>query len=1359
MALDCDPDENWCNGTEDCVDGQCVYGDDPCPGLLCDDDLDECITDPPIPTGRCCWNMVEGVFLNCDETYTLADCDGVSGVWEGGGTCPCPKYGAGWVPSGDYLWNIGPIEGEIDCEYFFRVGDDYTVANSEYMSITKFKFVGGADCTGTGENSGDVLFEWWDTLPVSGDPVLVDARLADFECENYCQPPVDPANPVFCPLGTECTPDQICDNDAGVRFWILTMNPLYPLVIPPSGYVTMSPYDEDETCRWISTEAVDVGTGDPELLWVNDQQRAYLSDSDYDGLPDAEGDPDLLIFEFVGDKIAAPDEACCDDEGGCTDVPAWICLGQGSLPQGVGTTCLDEGICEGGACCVGDVYPGHTCEDVASEGACTTLGGLFLGFGTDCDPDCCPMIYTGGDTCNTAVMHTIVVPPEPPALPVVITISGDNSAATPDACFGLTDNELGWFEAFDLVTDPANDCAMVEIDVCCTDPVEERRYYIILTGTCGVDDSCADNEYSEDWLEAGWCGPGDDNSGRRWEAVPGGDYYYPVLSDAVDYPEQLGPYQMHVTVSGCALRACCLPAAAGCTYPDDDQFPFDDGCVVVNTLDCSERGGWFMDDTPLCVEACDLGACCAGPGECTDGGGVGMNCTDCQAGGGTYIGGARCVDNPCPICSLTTEAGYCYAHDGNYITFSDRNTVSKSRVCEDFRAESGGTISEVCWYPCFYNGDLAVECADSPPADAFEITIYPDTGGNGADLGGMPDEANPLAPGTQLIPAGPPPGGNIIKQAEGSGSRCWEYSATLPTPVEVEECECYWVEITGYGEGANGCEVYMGTSTQGNQYYYSGAGGPYEAGNIVSSADVGGTIYREDISICVDVGIADPPCDDVGACCYPPGSVPLCAETDHETCVVGPDGISGTDDDGMFNPIDDCVTAGCPAGAPINDNCVDAIDLNSLPGCATWPGVDGDELCEFDFSNIFATLDGDGFFSCEGGPAANYGADIWYTIEVPPTCVGSMTVEACNYCTDGVTWCFADEDCPGAHTCVFLTNYDQFHDIYLHSSSDCGCSENLGDRLDCDDEGCAAGSLVGGPATLSLDVVGNCYTLRIGGWIGADNHMGTGHFRVLADMVCGAGETAAPPLPEVCPDSLVVPGQSHCGPLTDSCASDGECVNQSICVKEFGAATGTCYAPKTRYLSMRPNPKNDGPISTARRISLDDGARGPGAFVGWVGDFFSGGGLDMATVEPTLLASYYHTTTVWDDPLHVCDCEVATGQVYCVQAIFFGADTGDELNYSRCLRLNTPTKWGDVVGNCPGDVCNPPQGTVNLDDIMSKIKKFQAIPVAPLTWLDDGSSEGDDTPNQGINLTDIMNSVKGFQGVPYPGDGPLGCNP
>jgi hypothetical protein len=211
------------------------------------------------------------------------------------------------------------------------------------------------------------------------------------------------------------------------------------------------------------------------------------------------------------------------------------------------------------------------------------------------------------------------------------------------------------------------------------------------------------------------------------------------------------------------------------------------------------------------------------------------------------------------------------------------------------------------------------------------------------------------------------------------------------------------------------------------------------------------------------------------------------------------------------------------------------------------------------------------------------------------------------------------------------------------------------------------------------------------------------------------------------------------------CFDDAQCEFEAKCVQHL------CYVPKHRYLSVALNPEQV--PHTARRIRLQGGPA-----LGWAGVPYLKNGLWLAdVVSAPAYADTDNFTGEWPNILHITGCEIATDQTYEIQAIRLGQDISDENNYSAALVLHTPTKWGDVVASCPDDLCQPPQGTVNLDDIMAKIKRFQAVPVAPITWLDDDPSEGDAAPNQTINLNDIMNSVRGFQGEQYPGDGPLLC--
>lgn len=76
--------------------------------------------------------------------------------------------------------------------------------------------------------------------------------------------------------------------------------------------------------------------------------------------------------------------ACCYDDGTCDDLTEFECADAGGTWQGLGTHCLDEGVCVG-ACCEPD------CVDNTTPDGCSADGGTFQGFGTTCDTDPCTL--------------------------------------------------------------------------------------------------------------------------------------------------------------------------------------------------------------------------------------------------------------------------------------------------------------------------------------------------------------------------------------------------------------------------------------------------------------------------------------------------------------------------------------------------------------------------------------------------------------------------------------------------------------------------------------------------------------------------------------------------------------------------------------------------------------------------------------------------------------------------------------------------------------------------------------------------------------------------------------------------------
>jgi hypothetical protein len=221
------------------------------------------------------------------------------------------------------------------------------------------------------------------------------------------------------------------------------------------------------------------------------------------------------------------------------------------------------------------------------------------------------------------------------------------------------------------------------------------------------------------------------------------------------------------------------------------------------------------------------------------------------------------------------------------------------------------------------------------------------------------------------------------------------------------------------------------------------------------------------------------------------------------------------------------------------------------------------------------------------------------------------------------------------------------------------------------------------------------------------------------------------------------------------CASDGECPNAAACIG------GVCYVPKNRYLSIRRNPDNSG-YHTARRVRVETATSGT-VLLGWVDEPVLDPVEDIWTAllvdEPVYNGVDF--AGEWPDVVHVKGCEIVPGQTYVIQAIMDGQSVGDESNYSEALALPSAPVWGDVVGICPFDVCEPPEGDPftqpNIDDVLALVNAFVGIDNAPLTWLDIDPVVGNGYPEGYVVIGDVLAVVNAFSGQQYPGDGPVGC--
>ncbi len=86
-------------------------------------------------------------------------------------------------------------------------------------------------------------------------------------------------------------------------------------------------------------------------------------------------------------------------------------------------------------------------------------------------------------------------------------------------------------------------------------------------------------------------------------------------------------------------------------------------------------------------------------------------------------------------------------------------------------------------------------------------------------------------------------------------------------------------------------------------------------------------------------------------------------------------------------------------------------------------------------------------------------------------------------------------------------------------------------------------------------------------------------------------------------------------------------------------------------------------------------------------------------------------------------------------------------SFSPPLFITQP-RWGDIVNDCTGCPCGPPNGSVDVvTDVVSLIKKFSNLPCAPI------KTRADLEPgilDFRVNITDVLQCLNAFSGATYP---------
>ena len=1299
----CPDDGLACNGDEICAAGGfCAHTGNPCgTGASC--------VEPAVPggsptcgNGRCCEPDVGNPGEYICSRDTKAACEGAGNIWLGvggdDGLCDvrpdidnaddfqCPRYSSAVAPQGAFGVTVGPADA-VACEGLLDIGDDYTLQNvapGEYFELTSFRYVGGS-VKGTGSR---LRISFYD----AGGNFIVDT-ITNFSSVQ----------------------------GVAVRTVGFSESP----ILPATGFVTLKPAKEfSETARvlWVSTDATDVGSNDAGGMWAN-------------GGPVTDfiaGSPDVLAFEMIGNKTAAPLGACCDSTlGNCTRELPWDCEAAGNVFQGVGTYCRfctndflqacdldsDCNACVGGTndagwCnpANGDAdCPGGTCTDpsptcltappACGRGACCDpvaggchevdvpltcdAGEVFQGFGTNCSPNCCEQpTLSGGDTCADAPVTAIIVPPvgDPP---VTVTVTGDNRLATPgdfpDTCsIGIfntaaTNGDPGWWEAFSLSA-----CGIVRVDLCCTSPVLQPQWsFLVDECPCGptlgntVVGPPVGSELAANDRGAPFCN--EDNLWMTYGPLPAGTYYQPVYSAPNGTRTQ---YQMHITVQACPVAACCTG----------------DSCAVTDALTCAQTGGYWLGGANVpgepivdCGSApCATGSCCLGPGNCLDdaGGGSPMDKLTCDNTGGDYVGGALC-DYPlpaCPACELENAAKCQLLNDGvdSAVVPSDLSTPGGAVVHADDFIPDGGTINSVCVWGSYLDGkkgdpndpNASFDCVNDV-SDNFLVTVY-------ADAGGMPGAMVGQSTVSTVIRGIRPNSGYNQTFAPGAGE-LYAYQLALDTQITgLTPGECHWLEVVNdtsapEGETPNTCVwMWAVVETTGNQYGFVGT---HDGSTGIYDAD--GAMV-DDLAFCVDTGMTPGGCAPIArACCQCPAAGGTCDVRTFDDCQRQKRSWD------LDSP--SCPGAGCSGTVPGDDCLTDAI-------VAT-----GDVSMTFDTS--CTTTDGPRNVPSELGNM-QMGSDIWIAYNV--ACTGVVTASMCGV---------------GAH-------YDSAIAIVRDAANptECICPGTNAAGSTGSDEGCT-GYADGGAGYLSqIAFPGECLLVRVGGF-DDDTGVGTVNISCVAASCFPASPATA---------GLVRHTAGH---------YVGARNNRFLSIDAGDA--GRTQAIRVTFVSLPPpfDVWNGAQLFVSDPTQLSE--------LGGVGlgspPPVGGGQLTVAPLrcDPSL-RDWSAVGTV-----HAYHEGIVPGGVYNVQVVDSSCALTVEGSYSAALVINT-AQWSDVVGgyNAVDGYWGAGDNSVDVaTDVVSMLDKFGSAPTAPSKFRMDLEPSLIDGK---INITDVTVILDAFGGASYP---------
>jgi hypothetical protein len=621
-----------------------------------------------------------------------------------------------------------------------------------------------------------------------------------------------------------------------------------------------------------------------------------------------------------------------------------------------------------------------------------------------------------------------------------------------------------------------------------------------------------------------------------------------------------------------------------------------------------------------------------------------------------------------------------------------------------------------------------------------------------------------------------------------------------PDGIEVISGDCYWIEVTGDGDG--NCQVLWTHSVDGNNFRLrddNESFGPEDIreGDVVFCVDVG---MRRGAEVGVDGGCGEVP----AACCFR-----------DETCQDA--GFLECADWGGYPVVyGDCATPGiCPL--PPNDLCDgDADGLpdahleicagewiyydgrtlgNRLGECENWPGKGGpgsifygaichpnlqdctdppsDNVCFPHFNGAYeCNVDVDNRLASTDGPIAggdcfasgvySFQADVWYTITAP--CRGQAIITMCH---------------AGAEFDSMLAVFSD----HTNSPACPGSGDDNEQLLWCDDEYCSGSATVSGISWEAFE--GASYILRLGGWSAAgtveDASMGLSSMRIgfLCEYVPPYSPPELPPPPHdikkhryisINPNTnpsensvikVEVAEQRRCtGDPRRSCLQTSDCKDacdnnlDKTCTSDAQCGGGSCISIGTCVDIAPSNP----PLAwMVKQPFQEHGACIPSCGeTDWIAKL-------AAIADPPYSENwtgYLQGGELGTGLLHIGDCQI----VPCVTYNVYACDPEDLSNCSEPLVVATQVmpwrgqrQYGDLAG--PTDATleiTAPDGFTSVVDVFAWVLTKQnygtaALPQAHVTRMDLCGPGIGIPPDYFLSVCDLQALyVFGFQrGLPW----------